>query len=337
VNLFQKPVWSTFHAVKSKIITTIPVYNGQAFIQQTLESLARQTRRPDRVVVLDNRSTDRTEDIVRNFKEIKCEFSRNPVHLELFGNFNHCLDFAAEGDYLHILHADDMIKPEFYEKMENVLADCDGRAMAWCLDERIDEMGRWLSVSGKADGNVQVLSTDTFLARKAEIGNQAFCATLLKTNRQEIPVRFPEDMPIVGDAAFWPRFGVHCKKIATINLPLAQFRWHGTNETVFRANHIQGLICDEWKVMEAVEALRVKQPGAIRKVKLKGLLAVRSGIKAKRYRQLGNFAYANEISKTARHYTGLPLWLVGRLLVEFRELVVFKIGGRPKHPKNVYS
>ena len=326
-----------FPAVKPKIITTIPVYNGQEFIRETLESLSRQTLKPDRVLVLDNRSSDRTEEIVKNFADIQCEFLVNPIHLELFGNFNHCLDFADQGDYLHILHADDLIQPDFYETMVKVLSDCEGRGLAWCLDERIDEKGRHLSISGKSDGRVQVLTRDVFLARKAEIGNQAFCGTLMKTNREPSPARFPENVPIVGDAAFWPRFGLHCKKIVTVNLPLAQFRWHGSNQTVFRANHIQGLIDDEWRLMAEVEALRDKPPGALRTMKLKGLMAVRSGIKAKRFRQMGNAAYARQIAQTARRYTGLPLWLAGQCLVELRELLVFRIGGRPKHPKNVFS
>ena len=337
VNLSLPRHLSNFSGVKSTIITTIPVYNGQAFIQQTLESVARQTRRPDKVMVMDNGSTDRTEEIVKTFKGIECEFIRNTYNLGIFGNFNRGLDFGADYDYVHILHADDLVKAEFYETMEKALADCDGRGMAWCLDERIDENGKLLSVSGKADGRIEVLDKDTFLARKAEIGNQAFCATLLKTNRQPVPERFREDMPIVGDAAYWPKFGIHCKKIATVNLALAQYRWHGTNETVTRANHIQGLIVDEWRVIEEVEALRGKRPGVMRMAKLKGLMAVRSGIKAKRYRQLGNVTYADQIAKTARQYTGTPIWLAAQFLVELRELLVFKIGGRPRHPKNVYT
>src|ERR1700761_7077023 len=107
--------------MKATILTAIPVRNGEQFITETLESVARQTRRPDRVVVLDNHSTDRTEEIVRNFKGIACEFIRNPKDLGLFGNFNRCLDFAAETEYLHILHADDTISPEFYEVMTGLL------------------------------------------------------------------------------------------------------------------------------------------------------------------------------------------------------------------------
>jgi hypothetical protein len=319
------------------ITTTIPVRNGQQFILQTLESVARQTRRPERVVVLDNCSTDGTAEIVKGFKELPVEYIRNPRDLGPFGNFNRCLEFAGDTEYLQILHGDDLIAPKFYEVMTGHLADCAGRGLAWCLDERIDDAGQRLSISGKTDGKVEVLDRDVFLARKAEIGNQAFCATLLKTNRQPSPERFPEDMPILGDMVFWPRFGAHCERIVTVNLALAQYRWHGSNETVVRAPSVEALIVDEWRTMEQVEALRGKAPGPVRRMKLKGLMAVRSGIKAKRFRQLGNKAYAGEIVKTATGYTGWPLWLAGQMLVELRELLVFKLGGRPRHKQNIFS
>ena len=319
------------------ITTTIPLRNAQQFVLETLQSVAAQTRPPDRVVVLDNCSTDETPQIVKSFKAIPVEYIRNPRDLGPFGNFNRCMDFAAETEYLQILHGDDLIAPEFYEKMTAQLEDCAGLGLGWCLDERIDDCGNRLSVSGKADGSAQVLDRDTFLARKAEIGNQAFCATLMKTNRQASPVRFPEDMPILGDMVFWPKFGAHCKKIVQLNLLLAKYRWHGSNETVFRAPSIQALVLDEWRTMQEVEALRNGKSGAVRWMKLKGLMAVRAGIKAKRIQQLGNKAYAMEIAKTAKGHTGLPLWLAGQALVELRELLVFKIGGRPRHKQNIFS
>ena len=323
--------------MKAVITTTIPVRNAQEFVLETLESVAAQARRPERVVVLDNCSTDATPEIVKSFKALPVEYIRNPRDLGPFGNFNRCLEFAPETEYLQILHGDDLIAPDFYQTMTAHLADCKGVGLAWCLDERIDEKGQRLSISGKPDGRVDVLDRDTFLARKAEIGNQAFCATLMKTNCKPSPEKFPEDMPILGDMVFWPKFGSHCEKILTVNLVLAEYRWHGGNETVFRAPSIQSLIVDEWRTMEQVEALRGRQPGLVRRMKLKGLMAVRSGIKAKRIRQLGNRAYAKEIASTAKSYTGFPLWFAGQLLVELRELLVFKIGGRPRHRQNIFS
>ena len=86
-----------------------------------------------------------------------------------------------------------------------------------------------------------------------------------------------------------------------------------------------------------VEALRQKPQGMIRRMKLKGLMAVRCGIMAKRFHQLGNLSYARQIVETARGYTGQPLWWAGQFLVELRELLVFKIGRRPRHVQNIFS
>jgi hypothetical protein len=66
-------------------------------------------------------------------------------------------------------------------------------------------------------------------------------------------------------------------------------------------------------------------------------LAVRSGIKAKRYRQQGNTAYANRIVQAAKEITGTPIWAAGKVLVELRDLVVYTILRRRRHPKNVFS
>ena len=323
--------------MKSRIITAIPVFNGEPFLLQTLESVARQTLRPDRVVVLDNCSTDRTEEIVKNFTGIKCEFIRNEKNLGLFGNLNRCLGFAAETEFLHLLHADDLIEPQFYEVMTGLFAGGDGRGLAWCLDERIDEQNRHLSFSGRADGGIEAVDRDAFLRRKAELGNQAFCATLLRTDGQPVPVVFREDCPIMGDTLFWAAFGAHCEKIVHIRRALGQYRWHGSNETVFHAPAIKPLVLDEWLTMETNELLRGKGWSSLRKLKLKGLFAVRSGIKARRVRQNGDASYSREIAGAARGITGWPLWLAAQVLVALRDFYLFTILRRTRHPKNIYG
>ncbi|HYG36450.1 MAG TPA: glycosyltransferase [Clostridia bacterium] len=324
--------------MKSRIVTTIPTFNSERFLVQTLQSLANQTVRPDRVIVIDDGSKDGTEAIVKGFKPIQCEWVQNPKTLGLFGNFNRCLDFADQGEYLQILHADDTLEPEFYQTMVGVLDDCPGLAMAWCLDERIDENNQRLSISGKPDGAVEVLAMDDFLKRKAEIGNQAFAATLLKTCARPVPCRFPMDMPILGDMVYWAHFGKHCQKLVHVHRLLCKYRWHGSNATNALAPSIQALILDEWRTMEMNEALRGGSGMSLyRSMKLRGLLAVRSGIKAKRFRQQNNLAYSRQIVSAAKNVTGTPLWLAGQVLVELRDLIVYTILGRPRHPKNVFS
>ena len=249
---------ASYYQMKSQLLTVIPVYNGEPFLAQTLESVARQQRRPDRVVVLDNCSTDRTEEIVRNFAGIPCEFIRNPKNIGLFGNLNRSLDFSTETEFLQILHADDVINPDFYEVMIPLLQDCPGRGMAWSLDERIDENNRHLSYSGKADGEVEILAKDVFLQRKAELSNQSFCAVLLKTGGQPAPCRFREDFPILGDTIFWAAYGLECDKLVHVRrrageIPMAWRQSDGVSRPGF-----QPLILDEWRTWKRTSCCAAK-------------------------------------------------------------------------------
>jgi len=300
-------------------ITTIPVYNGEKFIRQTLESVAKQTLRPDRLIVLDNCSTDNTEQIVKSFQPIRCEWIRNPKNLGLFGNCNRALEFASECQYLHLLCADDLIEPEFYETLTGRLDSSQGRGLAYCLDERIDENDRPLSISGKANGNAEEIQVDTFLSRKAEIANQAFSGSLLKTNHQAAPCQFRLDMPILADVAFWAEWGKHCKKIIQVNRPLCKYRWHGDNTTNVVMPGMDALILDEWRVMQMNERLRNGNSSVIRKFKLKGLFAVRTGIKAKRIRQQNNLSYSRQIVTEGKKISGPLDWYIRQVLVEARD------------------
>ncbi|HWI58478.1 MAG TPA: glycosyltransferase family A protein [Bacillota bacterium] len=323
--------------MKLNIITVIPVYNGDKFIRQTLESVAKQTLRPNRVIVLDNCSTDKTEQVVKAFQGLPVEFIRNPKNLGLFGNCNRALEFAPETQYLHLLCADDLIEPTFYERLTHELEACPGLGLAYSLDERIDENDRHLSLSGKVTGTADEIPADTFLTHKAEIANQAFSGSLLKTNCQPAPCLFRLDMPILADVAFWAAWGKHCRKIVQVNLPLCKYRWHGDNTTNVVMPGMQALILDEWRVMQLNEQLRNGNSGLVRRFKLKGLFAVRTGIKAKRIRQQNNLTYSAEIVKEGKKISGLLAWYMAQVVVEGRDLVIYGLMRRPRHPKNVYS
>jgi len=323
--------------MKFNLITAIPVYNGEKFIRETLESVAKQTLRPDRLVVLDNCSTDRTENIVKDFQPIKCEWVRNPTNLGLFGNCNRALEFAPQTNYLHLLCADDLIEPAFYERLTGELQSCAGLGLAYCLDERIDEQGAHLSVSGKVTASANEIPIDVFLSRKAEIANQAFSGSLMKTNHQVAPCQFRLDMPILADVAWWAAWGKHCRKIVQVNLPLCKYRWHGDNTTNVVMPGMQALSLDEGRVMQMNEQLRNGNSNFVRRFKLKGLFAVRTGIKAKRIRQQNNLDYSRQIVLEGKKISGPLAWYMGQAVVEARDLLIYGLLRRTRHPKNVYS
>ena len=51
-----------------KVYCIIPTYNEEAFIAQTLNSLVQQTVVPDKIIVVNDNSTDKTADIITTLK-----------------------------------------------------------------------------------------------------------------------------------------------------------------------------------------------------------------------------------------------------------------------------
>jgi len=321
----------------AKLITVIPVFNGAEFIVQTLDSIARQTVRPDRVIVQDNCSTDNTKELVTAYKGLQCEWRQNEKNIGWLKNFNCALEFADQTDYLHLFCADDIIKPSFYSKLISELESCPGIGLGYCLDERIDENNEILSISGKPNGTTEVQKVEDFLREKAEISNQACSASLLKTAHRKAPCQFGFDFNILGDVVFWANWGRHCEKIVRIHEALAQYRWHASNGTANYAPELQSLVLDEWRVMQMLEKFRGAHPQFIRQFKLRGLFAVRSGIKAKRFRQIQKTEYAREIVSAAKNISGALPWYMAQVLVECRDFAVYTLGRRRRHPKNVYG
>lgn len=337
-----------WHDLKMKnpepfLTTVIPVYNGERFLRQTLVSLANQVRLPDRVVVLDNCSTDATAALVMEFIRLDwlpLEYRRNETNLGLWGNLNRCLEFFSATDFLHILHADDMITPDFYSEMLPLLDRVLGPdvtptfGIGWCLDERVDEWGEHLSFSGRASGDIKDLSKDEYLKRKAELGNQAMCATLFRTGRQPCPCRFDDRFKIVADLIFWGEFGSHCETFIHLHSALAKYRWHGENQTCGLVKDVNSIVGDEWLAMWKCQP---QAPSLIQRLKLRLLLAVRAQIKAKRLRDMGATDGARMVSEQGRRIVWWPAWAAGWWLMEARELVRYKLLRGLRHPNNIYS
>ncbi len=100
-----------------KISIGLPVYNGERFIEEALRSLAAQTFRDFELIICDNASTDRTEEICRAYENRFEKFSyiRNPLNYGAAKNYN--LAFSrSSGEYFKWATYDDLIAPTYLEK-----------------------------------------------------------------------------------------------------------------------------------------------------------------------------------------------------------------------------
>ncbi len=308
-----------------EVISIIPVYNGERFLPATLASLAAQTRRPDRIVVVDDGSTDDTCGVVERFQAgnpgLAVELHRNPKNLGLFENLNRCLDWADQCDLLHILLADDLVKPAFLERLVPLLEPCPAPSLAYTLCDAIDPSGAFLKPIGPgSQAAVREVPRREFLRRQCEL-QTIYCGSLvLKSGRQPSPCRFPVDFRHVGDCLFYARLGEAAHTRVEVGDRLCQIRLHGGSASAANARRLQSWVLDEWRVMQEL-ADGCAVPGLGRwcyRVKLRCLFAARSVVKVQLTRA-ATPEFATEIATATKARVGHAAWIAGRIAVWLRD------------------
>jgi len=103
----------------------IPTYRPQeTYLRQTLESVLSQAPGPEQmqIEVVDDASPDvDVAALVRSIAGGRVAFSRTTKNLGLAGCWNTCIG-RARGQWVHILHQDDYVLPEFYQTLARAAA-----------------------------------------------------------------------------------------------------------------------------------------------------------------------------------------------------------------------
>ena len=100
-----------------KISIALATYNGEAFLQDQLQSFEMQTRLPDEIIISDDNSTDKTLKILQNFKletSIIVKIVNNNLGQGAVRNFNNALTHTS-GDIILLSDQDDIWLPNKIE------------------------------------------------------------------------------------------------------------------------------------------------------------------------------------------------------------------------------
>lgn len=103
----------------SSLQVIIPAYNVAQYIAETLHSVLQQECKDFAVMVVDNASTDETEQVVRSFGQ-QVKYVRNEVNIGSIRNHNRALSLAT-ADYVKLLSADDVLMPGMLAEQKAVL------------------------------------------------------------------------------------------------------------------------------------------------------------------------------------------------------------------------
>lgn len=138
----------------SLISVIVPVYNGEATIRETIESVLQQTLTNFEVIIIDDGSSDRTVEIVSEIADPRTKlFSYSNAGQG--ASRNRGVE-QSRGDYLAFLDADDLWTPDKLEAQLNALQTHPNAAVAYSWVDFIDESGNFLhsgshlSITGNA-------------------------------------------------------------------------------------------------------------------------------------------------------------------------------------------
>lgn len=215
--------------IQPKISISIPVYKPDPiFFKETLNSILNSGITPDliEILVVNDSPGDSSVRCVLEQISNKIRYYENDNQLGIAGNWNRCIELS-NGEWIHILHQDDIVLPGFYQEL--LIAQ---------ENKQIDAFtARYFIINGK--GNITAISH----LEQDNVGifdnaSQKIIAThtiqcpsiVVKKEVYNCIGGFNSDLKYVLDWEMWARISLnhiiwYCPK------PLVCFRVHSASET----------------------------------------------------------------------------------------------------------
>lgn len=215
----SRPRWSVM----------IPTYNRATYLERALSSVLLQDPGPEemQIEVVDDASTvDDPEPLVRRVGGDRVGYFRQPRNLGLVGSWNGCIERSV-GEWVHVLHSDDVVFPGFYATLKAALEGRDDIGAAFCrwviVDEKEDRL--WTSDLEMPTPGILVefidkigvsqrISTPSIVVRRAVYENLGgFRSELSSTADWEMWVRVAARHPVWYEPQILAAWRVHsCSK-----------------------------------------------------------------------------------------------------------------------------
>ncbi len=222
----------------------IPCYNAEKYLGETLQSLVRQTYSDFEVIVADDGSTDRTREIVEEFRQklrIKYTYQSNKgpgsAHKRGFG--------IAKGEYLALLDHDDNYLPHKLEKQVSLLKENPDLGMAYSdafvIDSEGNRIGRYFNLRKITPCRGHVF-LEFVVRNRCQTSTTMFSRTAIKQVGELRSYRYANDYNLYLRV-------LHNFPADFLNEPLSEHRFHPTmtSNMVGRALYDEPIeIMDEW-------------------------------------------------------------------------------------------
>ena len=226
----------------SPLVTVcMPGYNVERTLTQAVESVLAQSYRNIEVILVDDGSTDATEEIAKSFTDPRFRYVRNERNLGGYQTMNRAIGLAA-GEYVAVYHTDDIYGPDIIAKEVAYLEGSAEAGAVFCLSRFMDHDGR---IYGKMAlpaifRGRQTLNYDDVFPFLLRHKNILFCCPTFMARRAVLEDIGPFDAvayDVAADLDMWIRI-VRKYPVGIVDEPLMNYR-HSKGQWSSRYNHLR--------------------------------------------------------------------------------------------------
>jgi glycosyltransferase involved in cell wall biosynthesis len=225
--------WGSATWSSARIEVVLCTFNGRAFVVEQLDSIARQTRPVQRIIICDDCSTDGTATLIEDWcsrhPEVRLDLHRNTHNLGYAANFSSGIR-RARGDVVFLCDQDDVWEPIKVETLLECLAR-PGALLAFSDGTAVDAQGvafaapTVLENLGLGRATQRNMNRDWwFELLRRNVVNGAACAVRTETAQAAMPP--PAGWPHDYWLALW--CAAHAGVVGT-NALLYRYRQHSGN------------------------------------------------------------------------------------------------------------
>ena len=214
----------------------VPIYNAEKYLNKCIKSLINQTKQELEFVLVNDGSTDTSEDIIKSYKDKRIKYFKNK-NQGIGKTRNFGID-KATGKYIMFLDSDDYLAThaceELYKKAEKEKLD-----LVICNFYRVEEETEKQEEVKIPEFQNTTLKENKQLLLNVNLApwNKLYKAGLLKKNN----IQFVEDLKY-EDAPFVIEAMDKSKKIGYLDKALNYYVIHKNSETTIRDKRIFDII-----------------------------------------------------------------------------------------------
>jgi glycosyltransferase involved in cell wall biosynthesis len=208
------------------VTVLMPIYNGEAFVVDAVESILGQTFRDFEFLVIDDASTDRSVDILGGISDPRIRLVHNERRLELIRTLNRGLELAR-GKYIARMDADDVSLPTRLERQVGFME----------ANPEVGICGTWVVTMGEREGATRHYPETPDEIRCRLLFGAALAHPTVCMRREMLlrhGLRFDEGYPHAEDFELWNRAS-ELFPLANLGSALLRYRIHAGS--VSRLHH----------------------------------------------------------------------------------------------------